>query len=286
MLAWFFEPHWTELLIYPRLVFLETLNYSIYQYSLATPAPVSLANRIKTLAERLPRIGWRLLSGHQETWRHLRFEFHNKPLLFRLLHLQRQSQVPGLVSVITPTCGRLETLKEAIASVDTQSYDHWEHLIVSDGHFPSLQQLKTSNSEPRRRYFSTPAIRHFGNHQRNVGIFNARGEYLVFLDDDNVLYPEALATMLSGFRSGDVDLVLCPIDYDHPKHGIYGEVIMPYNGFKCGDVDSLNAMIRRSLAVKCGGWNDSYFADFNLLHNAATLAPTRYLSSPPIGHHR
>jgi len=238
------------------------------------------------LLERLSRIGRRLLRGHPHTWRHLRFEFHNRPLLFRMRHLQRQVQVPGLVSVITPTCGRLETLNEAIASVDAQSYPHWEHVIVSDGHFPAVQQLQASNRELQRRFFSTPAIRHFGNHQRNVGIFHARGEYLVFLDDDNVLYPDALATMLSGFSCGDVDLVLCPIDYDHSKHGVVGQVLMPHDGFSRGEVDSLNAMIRRSLAVKCRGWGDSYFADFDLLHQAASLSPARFLSSPPIGHHR
>ena len=236
---------------------------------------------------RFARIIRNIVAGDTNTWRHLRFEFYNRPLLFRLTHLQRRPSVPGLVSVITPTCGRLETLNEAIASVDAQSYPHWEHLIVSDGYFPALQQLKASNREPQRRYFSTPAIRHFGNHQRNVGIFRARGEYLVFLDDDNVLYREALATMLSGFSSGDADLVFCPIDFDHPRHGLYGEVRMPHEGFKLGDVDSLNAMIRRSLAVKCRGWGDSYFADFDFLHLAASFSSARYLSSsPPIGHHR
>ena len=94
------------------------------------------------LFERLSRIGRRLLRGHPQTWRHLRFEFHNRPLLFRMRHLQRQVQVPGLVSVITPTCGRLETLNEAIASVDAQSYPHWEHVIVSDGHFPAVHSGK------------------------------------------------------------------------------------------------------------------------------------------------
>jgi len=92
--------------------------------------------------------------------------------------------------------------------------------------------------------------------------------------------------MLSGFSSGDVDLVFCPIDFDHPRHGLYGEVRMPHEGFKLGDVDSLNAMIRRSLAVKCRGWGDSYFADFDFLHLAASFSSARYLSSPPIGHHR
>ena len=235
---------------------------------------------------RFTRNSWRLLRGHTATWRRLRFELHNRPLLFCLRHLQHRQLVPGLVSVITPTCGRLETLKEAITSVDEQSYPHWEHLIVSDGHYPTIQQLKDSNCQPQRRYFSTPAIRHFGNYQRNVGIFYARGEYLVFLDDDNVLYPDALATMLSGFSSGKVDLVFCPIDYDHAKHGVLGQVLMPREGFVRGEVDSLNAMIRRSLVVKCRGWGDSYFADFDLLHQAANLSPVCFLSSSPIGHHR
>lgn len=239
-----------------------------------------------SLVNRVGRNGWRLLRGQPDTWRHLRFELHNRPLLFRLRHLQRRPPVPGLVSVITPTCGRLESLSEAIASVDGQSYPRWEHLIISDGHFPVLREMKAANLEPRRHFFATSPIRHFGNHQRNVGIFNARGEYLVFLDDDNILYPDALSTMLAGFGNGDVDLVFCPIDYDHAKHGVHGQVLMPREGFIRGEVDSLNAMIRRSLAVQCRGWGDSYFADFDLLHQAATSAPSRYLHSTPIGHHR
>lgn len=241
---------------------------------------------MQSLLNRFGRLSWRLLNGHPETWRHLRFELYNRPLLFRLRHLQRRPAVPGLVSIITPTCGRLETLCEAIASVDGQTHPHWEHLIVSDGHFAALRQLQAANREPRRRFFSTPPIRHFGNHQRNVGIFQARGEYLVFLDDDNILYPEALATMLTGFGNGDVDLVFCPIDYDHAKHGVRGQVLMPPEDFHRGEVDSLNAMIRRSLVVRCRGWGDSYFADFDLLHQAACLAPARHLQAAPIGHHR
>ncbi|MFM7675458.1 MAG: glycosyltransferase family 2 protein [Synechococcus sp.] len=235
---------------------------------------------------RLLRTGLRLLRRDAGTWRHLRFELHNRPLLFRLKHLQRQSTVPGLVSVITPTCGRLQTLQEAIASVEAQDDPHWEHLIVSDGHFPTVQQLKRVNREPRRHFLATPAIRHFGNHQRNVGIFKARGEFLLFLDDDNVLYPHALSTMRRAFAEQPVDLVLFPIDYDHSKHGVLGQRLMPAPGFSRGEVDSLNAMIRRSLAVRCNGWSDSYFADHDLLSLAAAMAPTRYCDTKAIGHHR
>ena len=239
---------------------------------------------MKSLVSRFGRTSWRLLRGHPET-RAISSRFTTAPaVLFAPSAAPAIGSRPGERD--HPHCGRIDTLKEAIASVDDQSYPHWEHLIVSDGYYPTTQQLKASNCDPQRRYFSTPAIRHFGNHQRNVGIFHARGEYLVFLDDDNVLYPEALATMLSGFTSGDVGLVLCPIDYDHSKHGVVGQVLIPHDGFSRGEVDSLNAMICRSLAVKCRGWGDSYFADFDLLHQAASLSPARFLSSPPIGHHR
>ncbi len=235
---------------------------------------------------RLARIVANLFSGDPGTWRRLRFEFFNRPLMVRLRHFHAVPHTPGLVSIITPTCGRLKTLNEAIVSVDGQTYPQWEHLIVSDGTFASLRQLRAANRETRRRFYATPPIRHFGNHQRNVGILQARGEYLVFLDDDNVLYPDALATMLTGFGSRDVGLVFCPIDYDHAKHGVHGQVLMPPEGFARGEVDSLNAMICRSLVVRCGCWGDSYFADFDLLHKASTTAPTRYLHCAPIGHHR
>lgn len=235
---------------------------------------------------RVIRTGWRLLRREPGTWRHLRFELYNRPLLWRLRHLPQPQLQPGLVSIITPTCGRLQSLNEAIASVDAQLYPHWQHLIISDGTFPGVEQLRHANQEPRRQFLATPPIRHFGNHQRNVGIFRARGEFLLFLDDDNILYPEALSTMVQGFSSPELGLVLCPIDYDHTKHGVHGQVLMPSEGFQRGEIDSLNAMMRRPLAVHCRGWGDSYFADYDLLSLAAEAAPTRYIHSQPIGHHR
>ena len=236
--------------------------------------------------DRLRQTGWRLLSGHSHTWRRLRFELLNRPLMLYVRHLQPDRTVPGLVSIITPTCGRLEGLTQAIASVDAQQYLHWEHLIISDGDFESVRQLQSANRELRRRFYVTPPIRHFGNYQRNIGIRHARGEFLVFLDDDNVLYPQALSIMLQGFEHGNIDLVFCPIDYDHAKHGVHGQLLMPAEGFACGEVDSLNAMLRRSLALRCNGWGDSYFADFDLLSAAAAVGTTRYWDAPPIGHHR
>ncbi|WP_313772480.1 glycosyltransferase family A protein [Candidatus Regnicoccus frigidus] len=238
------------------------------------------------LFQRSRRITKRLWSGHSETWRRLRFEAMNRPLMFYLRQVQAVQIFPAKVSVITPTCGRIEGLKNAIASVDAQSYPLWEHLIVCDGYFPAVHSLSLANQDPRRHYYFTPAIRNFGNLQRNVGIVRSRGEFLLFLDDDNVIYPEALDQMVTGFDSENIDLVFCPINYDHVKHGVQSQILMPSPGFTVGEVDSLNAMIRRDLVVHCNGWSDSYFADFELFRKAADSNGTRYLYSNIIGHHR
>jgi glycosyltransferase involved in cell wall biosynthesis len=101
---------------------------------------------------------------------------------------------PGLVSVVIPVHDRLRYLPEAVASVLAQTHPHREVVVVDDG--------SSVDVEASLRSFGA-AVRLFRQENqglgaaRNAGMRNARGEYLLFLDDDDALEPTALHELLT-----------------------------------------------------------------------------------------
>jgi len=99
-----------------------------------------------------------------------------------------------LVSIITPTKDRLELLKQTIASVRAQTYPHWECLVVddssTDGTPEAVEQL--GREEPRIRLFRQAGVQGGAPVCRNQGFAAARGDYVVFLDSDDLLAPFCL----------------------------------------------------------------------------------------------
>jgi glycosyltransferase involved in cell wall biosynthesis len=106
-------------------------------------------------------------------------------------------------STIIPTVGRA-SLDSAVRSVLSQSFDPGEHevIIVNDSGRPL----------PPADWFDSAAVRiiHMGRRRersvaRNTGAAIARGEYLHFLDDDDVLLPGALDEFSRVARTTDAD---------------------------------------------------------------------------------
>ena len=101
-----------------------------------------------------------------------------------------------MISVITPTYNRAEYLGNAIDSVLGQTYHEFELIIVDDNKPDSEARKATETviskyTDPRIRYIQNPKNMG-GAATRNVGIFEAKGEYIAFLDDDDMYLPDRL----------------------------------------------------------------------------------------------
>jgi glycosyltransferase involved in cell wall biosynthesis len=103
----------------------------------------------------------------------------------------------GLVSVVIPCYNQAHFLGEAIESVLAQSYPRFEIIVVDDG-------STDDTSEVAARY---PGVRYvYQNNQgvsaaRNSGLARSEGEYVVFLDADDRLLPEALEAGLECLKT-------------------------------------------------------------------------------------
>ena len=100
--------------------------------------------------------------------------------------------VEGLVSVIMPSWNTAEYIGESIRSVEKQTYRNWELLIVDDCSTDGTEEVV-------RPYLSDPRIRFFRNAvnmgaalTRNRALRQARGEWIAFLDSDDLWLPEKL----------------------------------------------------------------------------------------------
>jgi glycosyltransferase involved in cell wall biosynthesis len=102
------------------------------------------------------------------------------------------------ISVIIPAYNQGHYLGEAIQSVIDQTYPDFELVVVDDGSTDKTAQVACSFSDPRIRYI------HQENRglsaARNTGILRSSGEYLTFLDSDDLFVADKLETLLNAMQ--------------------------------------------------------------------------------------
>jgi len=109
----------------------------------------------------------------------------------------------SFISVIMPAYNAEKYIIEAINSVLTQRYDNFELIIIDDGSRDNTAKIIKGYKDKRIKYF------HQGNKgvsaARNLGIKHSMGEWLAFLDADDIWLPNTLATYAKNLN--DFDLI-------------------------------------------------------------------------------
>jgi glycosyltransferase involved in cell wall biosynthesis len=100
-----------------------------------------------------------------------------------------------LVSIIIPTYNRADFLKQTLESIANQTYQNFEVFVVDDGSPNDAAEIICAAFE--KVYYTK--IKNSGGpaKPRNVGILNAKGKYLAFVDDDDLWLPKKLETQVA-----------------------------------------------------------------------------------------
>lgn len=99
-----------------------------------------------------------------------------------------------LVSIVIPTRNRRQLLPETIATVLAQRFTSWELIVVDDGSLDDTPSYLQSITDPRVRSIRLE-ISEGASGARNAGLAFARGEFCMFLDDDDLLRGDALGIL-------------------------------------------------------------------------------------------
>ena len=107
-----------------------------------------------------------------------------------------------LVSIIIRTCGRPHILKGALESVRNQTYKNIEVVVAEDGENTAKKMLEEDFSDLNIKYANT-GKKKGRTIVGNLALSMATGCYFNFLDDDDLLFPEHVETLLHAIRQSE-----------------------------------------------------------------------------------
>lgn len=120
-----------------------------------------------------------------------------------------------LISVIVPIYNTETYLPECLTSIINQTYSNLEIILVDDGSRDQSLSicLQYRDADPRIKVISRP---NSGvSAARNCGIESASGDYIAFVDSDDMIKPNMLELLYQKMTSFQVDLVACNFEYDY-----------------------------------------------------------------------
>lgn len=117
------------------------------------------------------------------------------------------------ISVIIPTYNRAHFISETLNSIIAQTYQNWECLIIDDGGTDNTLEVITPFLEKDKRfqYLKRPEKYLKGaSGCRNHGLDIAKGDYIQFCDDDDLLHPMKLKLQLEPlFKNEELNFTIC-----------------------------------------------------------------------------
>jgi len=173
-------------------------------------------------------------------------------------------KVPA-VSIIVPCYNAERYLAETLESVFAQTFTDYEVIVIDDG--------STDKTSSIIRYFDSKVVAIFGpnrgaSHARNIGVGRARGEFIQYLDADDLLTPDALERRVNILQATGADVAYS--DWRKLQESADGEFILGETvARRIDDIhpDPEIALItnfwappaallyRRSIVEAIGGWN-------------------------------
>ncbi len=176
-----------------------------------------------------------------------------------------------LVTVCIPHFNRANYLHQALDSILAQDYPAIEVIVVDDGSTnPAVQSaLLEVEQQLSNRGWSLLRQEHANvGAARNRAARHARGEYLLFMDDDNYAKPHELSTLVSVALNTGADIITCFIDFfsgvDPPCLNEKARRCRTFLGaaVAAGAFDNVfgdtNALVRRKTFLDLGGYVEDH----------------------------
>ena len=119
-----------------------------------------------------------------------------------------------LISIVTPVFNRADLIVECIESVQKQEYEKYEHFIIDDCSNDNTVKVVESFIKKDPRIILVKNAKNSGGKPgkvRNVGIKMAQGDFVAFLDSDDLWEKEKLKIQLDFMEKNDLDFSYHPL---------------------------------------------------------------------------
>lgn len=177
------------------------------------------------------------------------------------------------LSIIVPVYNAQEYLKKCVNSIQIQSWNDLEILLIDDGSTDQSPTIcdRLALEDERIRVFHTPNAGCV--HARKVGVRNSRGKYIGFVDSDDWLNPEMYNKLCSKIIETNADLAICDIiryendsnicewtqffksgvyDKEKLKKIVYPQMLYTGNYYEFGFLPCVwNKVVRKEIVEQC-----------------------------------
>ena len=207
------------------------------------------------------------------------------------------------ITIVTPCFNSAAFIRETVASVINQNERDWEYILIDDGSTDETPQILAEFESSDFRIRVVRQENQGTSRARNLGAAEAArdSKYLLFLDHDDLLEPDALHTSseyldarpqvgLVGCQIEEIDEQGAPIAspgrsrwapsvFGIPRPLRANEVETPFVTFYCATGQGPFAMFRRSIFEKTEGWTTEFWPheDTDMFCQMALLSEVHYL---------
>lgn len=193
-----------------------------------------------------------------------------------------------VVSIIIPCYNAQEFLRETLDSALAQTYSALEVVVVDDGSTDGSTSILREYAARHDR-FRWQQLEHRGIQKtRNAGLELAWGEYILWLDSDDLLAPDLVAVQMEELRRAPGCIIACPWHKLRLKNGLWSTEYLPYTGRTRETVlrsmlrgewpqHALSCLFPRAAMLSIGGWDESL-----LMHEDRKLLSLLLIRNYPI----
>lgn len=161
------------------------------------------------------------------------------------------------VTVVVPVFNTLEYLSRCINSIKNQTYQNIEILIINDGSTDESKRMceLIANQDKRIRVINQENAGLSA--ARNIGVEQANGEYICFIDSDDYIETSMIEVLLKNIQKTNADVCECSF-FIHMKNGVVKDVTCEQKGIKVveGELDLINAYSDATILIPA--WDKIY----------------------------
>ncbi len=161
------------------------------------------------------------------------------------------------VTVVVPVFNTLEYLSRCINSIKNQTYQNIEILIINDGSTDESRKMCELISKQDKRIRVINQNNKGLAESRNVGIEEANGEFICFIDSDDYIENSMIETLLKSIKQTNADVCECSF-FIHMKNGVVKDVTCEQKGVEIVEdqLDLVNAYSDATILIPA--WDKIY----------------------------
>lgn len=134
--------------------------------------------------------------------------------------------MPPDVSIIIPIYNAEQYIASCLGSIVGQTLQDLEILCIDDGSSDHTPEILSEWQHKDSRITILQGTHEGPSKARNLGISEARGEYIAFVDSDDTIDPDMMKAMFQAARENGSDMVVCglALEFESPSHFNQGAV--------------------------------------------------------------